>query len=65
MEITYVDKDVLKAMLGAPDLLLIDVRAPSGWRRSTEKIKGAVRRERDQVAVWGPSLPRDKKIVLY
>ncbi len=65
MDIAYVDKETLKALLGAPDLLLIDVCASSGWRRSTEKIKGAVRRERDQVAVWGPSLPRDKKIVLY
>lgn len=65
MEITYVDKDTLKDMLGAPDLMLIDVRAPGGWNRSTEKIKGAVRRERDQVAAWGPTLPRDKKIMLY
>lgn len=65
MVIAYVDKDTLKAMLGEPDLLLIDVRAPGGWGRSTEKIKGAVRRERGQVAIWSPSLPRDKKIVLY
>ncbi len=65
MEINYVDKETLKSMLGAPGLLLIDVRAPSGWARSTEKIKGAVRRDRGQVGVWGPSLPRDKKIVLY
>ncbi|MFA5183435.1 MAG: hypothetical protein WC405_19150 [Syntrophales bacterium] len=65
MDITYMDKETLKAMLGDPGLLLIDVRAPRGWGRSTEKIKGAVRWERDQVAAWGPSLPRDKKIVLY
>ena len=65
MEIAYLDKDTLKAMLGTSGLLVIDVRAPTGWGRSTEKIKGAVRRERDQVAIWGSSLPRDKKIVLY
>ena len=65
MEITYVDKDTLKDMWGNPDLLIVDVRAPGGWGRSTEKIQGAVRRERDQVATWGPALPRDKKIVLY
>ncbi len=65
MEIKYVSKELLKSMLEDSDLLLIDVRAPRGWAKSTEKIKGAVRGERDQVAVWGPSLPRDKKIVLY
>ena len=65
MDLNYVDKVTLKEWLGDPNLLLLDVRAPSGWRRATEKIKGAVRRERDQVAAWGPSLPRDKKIVLY
>ncbi len=65
MDIACVDKETLKAMLEDQDLLLIDVRAPGGWGRSPEKIKGAVRRESDQVAVWGPSLPRDKKIVLY
>ncbi len=65
MEIAYVDKDTLKALLENPGLLLIDLRAPGGWGRSTEKIKGAVRREREQVTIWGPSLPHDKKIVLY
>ncbi len=65
MAITYVDRDTLRGMLGNPDLLIVYVRAPRGWSRSTEKIQGAVRRERDQVAAWGPALPRDKQIVLY
>ncbi len=65
MDTIYVDKETLKTLLEDPGLLLIDVRAPRGWAKSTEKIKGAVRGERDQVDVWGPSLPLDKQIVLY
>jgi hypothetical protein len=38
MGISYMDKDTLKGMLGASDLLLIDVRAPKGWGHSAEKI---------------------------
>ncbi len=66
-EVKFVNPDTLKSWLGAPELLLIDVRPPEAWSEATTKIKGAVRRDpgEDKVAVWGKDLPRDKKIVLY
>jgi rhodanese-related sulfurtransferase len=64
-EVQRVDKDSLKSWLGQPDVLIIDVRAPRDWSRSDNKIKGAVRRDPGKVAVWGKTLPKDKKIVLY
>lgn len=63
--IRQVDKDTLKAMLGDPQLLIIDVRSPGSWAQSASKIPGAIRRDPHQVAAWGPALPRDKKIALY
>ena len=46
----YVDaprmtKDDLKAMLGNPDLLIIDVRYGRDWTDSGLKIRGAVRED--------------------
>ena len=66
-EVKFVDPDTLKGWLGAPNVLILDVRVPSYWNRSATKIKGAVRRDpgRKEVAVWGRSLPPDKKIVVY
>ena len=66
-EVQFVDADTLKSWLGAPDLLLIDVRSAGTWNRSDIKIQGAVRGDpaKDKVAVWGKNLPKDKKIVVY
>jgi rhodanese-related sulfurtransferase len=64
-ELQYIDKDTLKGMLGDPNVLLIDVRAPQDWSDSLKKIKGAVRQEPGKVAEWGKTLPPDKNIVLY
>ena len=36
-------KDELKAMLGNPDLIIIDVRLSADWAESDLKIKGAIR----------------------
>lgn len=52
-------------MLGDPQLLLLDVRVTSSWAASDKKIKGAMRQAPAEIATWGPTLPRDKKIVLY
>jgi len=64
-ELKYVDLETLKGMLGDPQLLLLDVRAPGDWAKAHTKIQGAVRQEPGEVAAWGATLPKDKKIVLY
>jgi rhodanese-related sulfurtransferase len=60
-----VDPATLKGMLGDPQLVIIDVRVPASWAKSDRKIQGAMRQDPNQVAVWGPKLPRHKKFVLY
>ena len=51
-------KDELKAMLGNPDLTIIDVRYGKDWTGSDMKITGAVREEPGQVKSWLPNTRR-------
>ncbi len=65
LQVNLIDKDILKGMLGDPNLLIIDARHGHEWSKSTRKIKGALRFSPDGVASWGPLLPKDRKIVVY
>jgi rhodanese-related sulfurtransferase len=60
-----VDKDTVKGWLGQPDVVIIDVRAPSDWAASDKKIQGAVRQDPGNVAAWAGEIPKDKRIILY
>ena len=60
-----ITKDDLKAMLGKPDVVVVDVRAKSDWDGSKTKIKGAVRGDPADVKAWMASLPREKTLVFY
>jgi rhodanese-related sulfurtransferase len=64
-DVPRVSKDELKAKLGSPGMVLIDVRTESDWGMSNEKIAGAVRMDPDTVDTWAATLPRDKEIILY
>lgn len=62
-EVKYIDPITLKGMLGAPDLVIIDV-STGGWSIDL-KIIGALRFSADEADSWAPQLLKDKKIVLY
>jgi len=64
-DVPRITKDELKAKLGSPGLLLIDVRTEMDWGRSDEKITGAVRMDPATVDAWAATLPKDKEIILY
>jgi hypothetical protein len=65
-EAPRITKEELKAMLGKPDLIIIDVRTISDWQRSKEKIKGAIRENPEEsTKAWAAKYPKDKTIVLY
>jgi rhodanese-related sulfurtransferase len=64
-EVKHIDVETLKGMLGDPQVMIIDVRAPSSWADSDKKIKGAVRQDPGKVPTWAKTLPKDQKIVLY
>ena len=58
-------KDELKAMLGNPDLVIIDVRTQRDWTEGDSKIKGAIREDPEAVESWTKKYPKGKTIVLY
>jgi hypothetical protein len=58
-------KEELKVHLGVKDFVIIDVRRASDWKKSENKIKGAVREDPDSAKDWATKYPKDKAIVLY
>jgi len=65
MQVPRILKEELKAKLGSPDLVLLDVRAKNDWEESGEKITGAKRMDPTTVDTWAGTLPKEKEIVLY
>ena len=64
-EAPRMEKEQLKAQLGNPDVVVLDVRAFTDWVMTKEKIKGAVRENPRDVEGWSGKYPKDKTIVLY
>jgi len=64
-EAPRIARNELKAKLGSPDLVLLDVRAKNDWEGSDGKITGAVRMDPQTVNAWAGTLPKDKEIILY
>ncbi len=64
-EVKYVNSAALKAMLGDPQVVVIDVRTPKDYNNSKTMIKGALRQDPGKVPTWAKTLPKDKKLVVY
>jgi hypothetical protein len=60
-----ISKEEVKALLGGPDIIILDARTRSSWDTSDKKIKGAIRVDPDDVASWAGSIPKDKKVIVY
>lgn len=58
-------KDDLKARLGSPDLVILDVRSGPDWKAGDGKISGAIREEPREFERWATKYPKEKTIVLY
>jgi hypothetical protein len=65
VDVPRMTKDELKALLGSPDLLIVDVRLDRDWKGSDLKIKGAIREEPRDVESWANKYSKDKTLVLY
>jgi rhodanese-related sulfurtransferase len=64
-DVPLITKEELRAKLGSPDLLILDVRSIVDWKVAKNKIVGARRVDLDQVEAWADQLPKDQEIVLY
>jgi len=64
-DVPRMTKEELKANLGNPNLIIIDVRLGKDWTSRDLKIKGAIREDPEAVDSWAKKYPKDKTIVLY
>jgi predicted sulfurtransferase len=65
VEAPRMEMDELKAKLGKPEVVIIDVRSYTDWLLSSDKIKGAVRENYRDFEGWNTKYQKDKAIVLY
>jgi hypothetical protein len=58
-------KEDLRAMLGSPEVVIVDVRLGKDWKASEVKIPGAIRVEPAAVENLAAMYPKDKTLVFY
>jgi hypothetical protein len=64
-EVTKISTGELKAMLGNPDVVILDVDRKGNWKDRDRKILGAVRQNPKEIQSWMNTYPKDKTLVLY
>jgi predicted sulfurtransferase len=64
-EVPRMTKEELKAKLGNPDVVVLDVRAAQDWKEGEGKIAGAVRETPKELEQWAAKYPKEKTLVLY
>lgn len=59
-------KEELKAILGNPNLIIVDVRLEDEWKQAEWKIQGAAREDPEKdVKAWADKYPKGKTLVFY
>lgn len=64
-DVPRITREELKAMLGDPNVVILDVRASRDWNRTDRRIKGAVRENPRLFESWADKYAKDKTLVLY
>ncbi len=64
-EVPRMTKQALKAVIGNPDVIIIDVRQHGDWANSDLKIKGAAREDPGAIESWANKYPKDKTLIFY
>ncbi len=66
VEVPRVTKEQLLFMTGKPEVVILDVRESESWKKSKQKIQGAVREDPEKdVQGWFDKYPKDKALVFY
>lgn len=64
-EAPRIAKEDLRARLGDPDLIVLDVRTEGDWQASGRKIRGAIRENPSRFEAWADKYSKEKTLVLY
>jgi hypothetical protein len=65
VQVPWTTREELRAQLGNPEVIILDVRKKPDWETSGQKIPGAVHEDYERVKEWSIKYPRDKTLVLY
>jgi len=60
-----ITKEELKAKLGDPAVTVIDVRYKANWKKSGQRIAGAVREDPNEISSWVGKYKKDQMLVFY
>lgn len=63
-KVPRISSEVLKALIGNPEVVVIDVRRSGDYDRSGAKVQGAIRESEKDVS-WAGKYGKDKLLVLY
>jgi len=55
----------VKQLLDKPDTVIIDVRKPRNWWRTSKKILSAVREDPSRVDQWARKYTKDQTLIFY
>ncbi|MFP4031322.1 MAG: rhodanese-like domain-containing protein [Desulfococcaceae bacterium] len=64
-EVSRIEPDKLEGLLGAPDLMVVDVRSNGQRRSSGRKIRTALLARSNRLENWTGDLAKKGMIVLY
>ena len=64
-DVPTITKEELRPRLGAPGLVVLDVRFAEQWEAVRHKVAGALWEEPEQVAFWAGKYSKADEIVLY
>ena len=57
--------DQVKQLLGKPDTVILDVRKPRNWWRTSKKILSAVREDPSKIDQWAPKYAKNQTLIFY
>ena len=60
-----ISADQVKQLLGKPKTVIIDVRKPRNWWRTSKKILTAVREDPSKVDQWALKYAKDQTLIFY
>ena len=64
-DVPRISADQVRQLLGKPDTVIIDVRKPRNWWRTSKKILTAVRENPSKVDQWARKYTHNQSLVFY
>ena len=63
--VSIISVDQVKQLMNKPDTVIIDVRKPKNWWRSSKKIFSAVREDPSKVDQWAVKYTQNQILIFY